>query len=735
MKEKLLFAILPVLVCAFLVGCGATDPKPSATEAPTLGNSVTTAATESPRPTETVAPTETPVPTETLMPTGTAAPTKNTAAPAQSVPAETTAAATRPTGNIVPANTTATPTAPTRQLGSTPKKPSATTAPATLATMPKATAPATLATVPKATAPATLVTVPKATAPANKVTAPTATLPPASIPTTQATVSTKPSKPAANPLTVSEEQLKADFLAFMQTILPGGPPHTCTTKDVNILFCSRVDTGCALIIGCPCTSNNPNASWENLWRTAIAELEFFMPNGWYFEFWKDGTYQGVDGLDLAYGNNWLSYGQMRDIWQDFHKQFPAAYEYWKQRNPGLTEPPQRETGLLYRVNEDGKTCTITGTGYYNDPNVVIPETIDGYTVTAIENLRNPNITAVVMPDTVTTIAGQAFIFNTGVRSITFSKNLTSIGSEAFQYCENLEEVILPDSLTQIGGLIFSDCKSLTRAILPKGLTAIPGGMFSGCSALTGIVIPETVTSIGSGAFNGCTSLTDVKIPENVTAIGSSAFQGCLLKEIRLPQGLKAIESSAFAACKYVTQLDIPDSVERIDTHAFSNCLRLTKVTIGKGVTSIHVWAFENCHSLTDITVSPENTAYGGNGTCLVELATKTLIYAAQNCVIPTDGSVTAIGNFAFTNHLMLESIEIPEGIVSIESHAFWKCTALKSVRLPQSLKTINYPFPNCDSLSAVQYNGTRAQWDSLRKSTALGSRTITVNCTDGKIVI
>lgn len=542
----------------------------------------------------------------------------------------------------------------------------------------------------------------------------------------QTAAPTEPTKP--DPLTVSEKQLKEDFLTFMQPSL--GSNHTCTTDDVNILFCSRTKTGCVLIIGCKCTSNTPNVSWDNLQRITISELDFYMPGDWYFLLWADGKFQDTAGYDMPPDDTWLTYMKMRTVWQAYCSQFPAAYESWKQNNPGLTEPPAKS--FLYKVNADGKTCSITGTGYYDEPDVIIPETLDGYTVTAIESLRNPAISSVVMPDTVTTIAYHAFIFNTGVRSITFSKNLTSIGNEAFQYCSNLEAAILPDSLTQIGVEAFSGCTSLTRAVLPKGMTAIPGGMFSKCSALTDVVIPETVTSIGGSAFGGCSKLS-VTLPQKVTAIGSSAFTGCILpKNFTLPNTLTQIGGGAFGGCSQLTQLVIPDSVKSIDTRAFGFCQSLTQVTIGKGATDISMFAFESCPNLSRITISPANTAYSGNGTCIVETATSTLIYAAKNCVIPADGTVKTIFDYAFCDRTELESIVIPEGVLQISSFAFKNCSALKNVSLPQSLKSIGIAFEKCSALETVRYNGTLAQWRAVSKGSALGSYSITVQCIDGK---
>ena len=145
-----------------------------------------------------------------------------------------------------------------------------------------------------------------------------------------------------------------------------------------------------------------------------------------------------------------------------------------------------------------------------------------------------------------------------------------------------------------------------------------------------IVIPDTyhglpVISVGVGAFSGCSSLTSVTIGSGVTSIGIGAFSGC--------SGL--------------TEIVIPDSVASIGNNAFFGCSSLTNVTIGNGVTSIGKHVFSDCSGLENIAVKDENTVYCSAGKCLIEKATKMLLLGCKNSVIPSDGSVTSIGEGAF----------------------------------------------------------------------------------------
>lgn len=136
-------------------------------------------------------------------------------------------------------------------------------------------------------------------------------------------------------------------------------------------------------------------------------------------------------------------------------------------------------GFRYDVTAEGE-CTVTGYGFTTDTELIIPDTIDGYTVTAI-------------------------------------------GSSAFSGKKNFTRIVLPAAVAEIGLYAFSGCSSLTDIVIPEGVTTVEQSTFFECSSLTGITIPDSVTSIQRNAFSGCSSLTDIEIPAGVTYIGEYAF--------------------------------------------------------------------------------------------------------------------------------------------------------------------------------------------------------------------
>lgn len=65
-------------------------------------------------------------------------------------------------------------------------------------------------------------------------------------------------------------------------------------------------------------------------------------------------------------------------------------------------------------------------------------------------------------------------------------------------------------------------------------------------------------------------------------------------------------------------------------------------------------------------------------------------------------SLNVIPSETFRNKRLLESIQLPLDLTSIESYAFQNCSSLKSIQLPETLTQIPYDcFYNCRSLSSV----------------------------------
>ena len=117
-----------------------------------------------------------------------------------------------------------------------------------------------------------------------------------------------------------------------------------------------------------------------------------------------------------------------------------------------------------------------------------------------------------------------YLDHSKITAVEIPNNITSIGDYAFRDCNGLTSIDIPDSVTSIGYQAFYSCDGLTSIIIPDSVTTIGKGSFNNCSSLTSITIPGNVTKIGKKLFNGCTNLT------NITFAGTKAQWEAIEKE-------------------------------------------------------------------------------------------------------------------------------------------------------------------------------------------------------------
>ncbi|MEF2920740.1 MAG: leucine-rich repeat domain-containing protein, partial [Acutalibacteraceae bacterium] len=160
----------------------------------------------------------------------------------------------------------------------------------------------------------------------------------------------------------------------------------------------------------------------------------------------------------------------------------------------------------YEVDEDG----YARIEYYSgtDTNLVIPSTIDGYTVKYLgweyyfnESITRTPITSVTIPDTVTEISPGCFEKLTELTTVNIPNSVKLIGMYAFMGCENLMNVTIPDGVEVIKKAAFKGCKKITSVNIPDSVTDIGYDAFYDCN-LNYVVLGKNVTEWGSGAFGG-----------------------------------------------------------------------------------------------------------------------------------------------------------------------------------------------------------------------------------------
>ena len=216
-----------------------------------------------------------------------------------------------------------------------------------------------------------------------------------------------------------------------------------------------------------------------------------------------------------------------------------------------------------------------------------------------------------------------------------------------------------------------------------------------------VIIPETVTYIGT--------------TYSVTSIGRNAFYNSSITSVTIPASVISIEEYNFYESKYIKTVHLKSTTPPIlnggkifitsrptcyipcgtlDTYKASEWANLMKQFV------------EECEEEDSTNIITYTSSDGK-----VVQPYKTDVFGAnivsneyKDCqgVITFDGPVASIGDYAFYECSSLTSITIPNSVTSIGKCAFYNCYALTSVTIGNSVTSIGYyAFDKCSSLTSV----------------------------------
>ena len=388
----------------------------------------------------------------------------------------------------------------------------------------------------------------------------------------------------------------------------------------------------------------------------------------------------------------------------------------------------------------------------------------------------------MLPNSVTSLGNQAF-YRSSIKRIRLSENLSSIGITAFSNCHQLIDITIPESVTTIGKNAFLYCGNLEKfygkyaskdnyclivdGVLRQTVSKLPmdytipeevklfgdGCIYTNRSGIT-IHIPDTV----EGVDNGVQSVTECSYrikqltgkfvePDNKSMVINNILYGVAsyqLKKYELPSGISKIPSNLFQSSAYLEEVWLPSSIYYIGSIAFNNCNKLTHIyckAITPPTTSTDI--FRNIDNTPIIYVPRESLAKYQQSDYWKDFADKLVPYdfepdEAKGWIWYTNGSttvatkpsnadafgakiisnkydnekkcwtisfdapVTTIGNKAFYQCSALTSITLPDSVTSIGNDAFYQCSALTSITFPDSVTSIgNYAFFQCSSLASI----------------------------------
>jgi len=357
-----------------------------------------------------------------------------------------------------------------------------------------------------------------------------------------------------------------------------------------------------------------------------------------------------------------------------------------------------------------------------------------------------------IPDSVTSIAKEAFTRCAGLTSVTIPDSVTSIGHYAFHYCTGLTSVTIPDSVTSIGQYAFKGSSSLTSVTIGNSVTSIGQYAFIDCTGMRAVwvdaanssyssdangilfnkdktnllycpdaytgeyTIPDSVTTIGNYAFSGCDGLMGITLHDGITSIGGGVFYGCdSLTSVPIPVNVTSIGNYTFYSCDRLTSVTLPDGITSIGKYAFNGCGSLTSMTIPVSVKSIGNYAFHSCNSLTDvyytgreeewnkISIASDNDALLNATIHFSDIEERYVAYQVEGGNITFDvltGTITDCDDTVTSANIPAQIDGV--AVTSIGYEAFYDHDNLTSVTIPDSVKSIgDEAFSYCSKLTSV----------------------------------
>lgn len=426
-----------------------------------------------------------------------------------------------------------------------------------------------------------------------------------------------------------------------------------------------------------------------------------------------------------------------------------------------------EQGVWYRIlSTEDKTCAVVAAKEKYAGDIVIPETVtykgEEYAVTGIDNYAFracAELRSVVIGNNVISIGDRAFSDDDLLTSVTFGENVETIGQNVFSWCQNVETIICLGTTPASAGEFDSDIYSATLYVpeaakasymadevwgkFKKVLTSTDefyaGGWFyrilskedNTCELVTAssydsaVEVPSKVTyngglyqvvKIGENTFNGCTRMSSVQLPTTITEIAGSSVAGCENLQTIICLGTTPPTcTDGFSQTVYENvSLNVPATAKEVYSKTapwsnFSNIAANTKFIVDEFMYEIRsdeegnrtcaVLAGEDKYS-GDIVV-PETVKYDGKTYTVVAVGEQAFYGCTELTSVKLPDTVQEIGNQAFAESGKLTSVNLPEGITSLTG-AFSGCNSLAEITLPNSLTELgNNSFGFCKSLTSV----------------------------------
>lgn len=416
------------------------------------------------------------------------------------------------------------------------------------------------------------------------------------------------------------------------------------------------------------------------------------------------------------------------------------------------EEPIQYPPLIYSTNAAGSTITVNGEtvtlGQGDNMVLEYPTAI-----TSVKATSNTALTAIQIPNTVTSIESTAFNSCPYLASVNIPDSVTSIGDSAFQGCAALTDFNFNGTMSQWRaitlGTNWKNNAAFTVVHCTDGDVSLeeviqyPPLVYSAKSAGSTITVNGETVTLEQGD-----NIT-LDYPNEITSV--EATNNTVLTYIQIPNTVTSIEDGAFDNCSALASINIPDGVTSIGNNAFHLCGKLSdfnyngtmsqwaSITLGSGWCSFSLMVVHcsDGYVLTKYGIPTNKVNFSTNaaGSTITVNGQSVTLDKCNNCVLSYANEITSINA---TNNTALMMIKLPNTITSIDNNSFANCISLSFIIISDSITSINEnAFYGCTTLNDFIYSGTKAQWASITKGTNWNKDTAftVVHCTDGDVTL
>ena len=281
----------------------------------------------------------------------------------------------------------------------------------------------------------------------------------------------------------------------------------------------------------------------------------------------------------------------------------------------------------------------------------------------------------------------------------------------------IEHLIIGDGITGTGSIkVFAELSALQTVQFPSTLTTLATGTFATDTALSSVVLPDTIESIGNVVFSMCTGLTSLTIQNRTMTVSAEEYWSS--DNRKAPDGLTVYgykwksdenksedsEDNLTDFYRYVQWQNKNNNgsiqfVALDDTEAAKGGL----IKNAAGSSNQIYWAFNDAtKTLTvsgtgDINWDDSPDCYkGGENPPWNKYKSQ-----IENLVI--DEGITGTSKIKiFAGLANLKNIQFPSTFTKLDSGAFASCWGLESVTLPEQLVSMgDVVFSNCTNLKTL----------------------------------